>query len=161
MDDVDNILADWRRQRPDLDPTAMGVFGRLLRLSAMSQIDLSRMLDEHDLTLPSFDVLANLRRSEPPHSKTPSDLATSSMMSTGGMTFRIDRLEQQGLVRRTRSATDRRVVHVQLTDRGIELMDDLIERHMARKTELLSGLSDAEANRLTKLLAKLEQSWPG
>lgn len=160
FDDVDEILANWHQQRPDLDPTAMGVFGRLLRLSTLSQIDLATMLDEHELTIPSFDVLANLRRSEPPHSKTPSDLAASSMMSTGGMTFRIDRLEQQGLVRRIRSEHDRRVVHVQLTPAGLELMDDLIARHMARKTELLSGLSATEVTTLTKLLAKLEASWP-
>lgn len=138
----------------------MGVFGRLLRVSILSQADLKGMIDEYGLTQPSFDVLANLRRSDPPHSKTPSDLASSSMMSTGGMTFRIDRLEAQGLVRRVPSADDRRVVFVQLTDAGIALMDELIERHMRRKSELLHGLNEAEIASLNDLLAKVEASWP-
>ena len=76
----------------------MGVFGRIARVAARSQADLTDVLSVYDLTPASFDVLANLRRSDPPHRKTPGELAESSMMSTGGMTFRVDKLTEADLV---------------------------------------------------------------
>ena len=158
-DEVDAILADWRRQRPDLDPSPMGVFGRIARVAALSRIGLTEMLAAHDLTPASFDVLANLRRSDPPHRKTPSQLASSSMMSTGGMTFRVDKLEEAGLVIREPSADDRRVVQVRLTEVGIELMDRVIEVHLDREAALLAGFGRGERAELSALLSRLEAAF--
>ena len=159
-DEVERILADWRRQRPDLDPSPMGVFGRIARVAARSQADLTAVLGVYSLTPASFDVLANLRRSDPPHRKTPGELAASSMMSTGGMTFRVDKLEDAGLVVREPAPHDRRVVYVQLTDAGRTLMDEVIEVHLARKAELLADFDPEELATVASLLAKLDTGWP-
>ncbi len=160
-DEVEGILADWRRQRPDLDPSPMGIFGRIARLAARSQADLTEVLSAYSLTPSSFDVLANLRRSGPPHRKTPGELAASSMMSTGGMTFRVDKLEDAGLVVRMPSDDDRRVVHVQLTEQGHALMDEVIVAHLDRKAELLAIFDRDELDAFAALLAKLDNGWLG
>lgn len=157
-DEVDKILDDWRRQRPDLDPSPMGVFGRIARVAARQRADLTTMLDEFGLTPASFDVLANLRRSDPPHCKTPTELASSSMMSTGGMTFRIDKLEEEGLVVRKQSPDDRRVVEVSLTSRGKKVIDKVIDVHLTRERLLLAEMDHEQVEGLSTLLAKLEQS---
>ena len=157
-DEVEQILDDWRRQRPDLDPSPMGVFGRIARLAARQRADLTAMLIEFELTPASFDVLANLRRSEPPHRKTPTELASSSMMSPGGMTFRIDKLEEARLVTREHSPDDRRVVHVELTPNGKALIDEVIEAHLDRERSLLASMSDLQTDELSRLLALLELS---
>lgn len=137
----------------------MGVFGRIARVAARSQTDLTEVLGAYSLTPASFDVLANLRRSDPPHRKTPGELAASSMVSTGGMTFRVDKLEEAGLVVREPSADDRRVVYVRLTDSGRTLMDEVIEAHLARKAELLASFDRSELDALAALLAKLDTDW--
>ncbi len=157
-DEVDTILDDWRRQRPDLDPSPMGVFGRIARLAARQRADLTLMLVDFDLTPASFDVLANLRRSDPPHCKTPTALASSSMMSTGGMTFRIDKLEESGLVARQHSPDDRRVVEVSLTSRGKAVIDEVIEVHLDRERSLLAAMSAKQTDDLSRLLALAELS---
>lgn len=159
-DEVERILADWRRQRPDLDPSPMGVFGRIARVAARSQADLTDVLSVYDLTPASFDVLANLRRSDPPHRKTPGELAASSMMSTGGMTFRVDKLTEADLVVREPSADDRRVVYVRLTDKGQAVIDEVIEVHLARKAKLLADFDRGELDELAASLAKLDTGWP-
>lgn len=157
-DEVERILADWRRHRPDLDPSPMGIFGRIARIAARQRADLNQMLVEYDLTVASFDVLANLRRSDPPHRKTPTELASSSMMSTGGMTFRIDKLEDAGLVSRHHSPDDRRVVYVQLTTAGCTLIDRVMEAHLDRERSLLASISNEDADQLASLLAAVEGS---
>lgn len=157
-DEVERILEDWRRHRPDLDPSPMGVFGRIARIAARQRADLNNMLIDDDLTAASFDVLASLRRSEPPHRKTPTELASSSMMSTGGMTFRIDKLEASGFISRHNSPEDRRVVYVQLTDAGRDLIDRVMEAHLDRERSLLASVSGADVEQLAKLLALVEIS---
>lgn len=157
-DEVDRILAQWRKERPDLDPSPMGVFGRLARISIARQSLLTKFMAEYDLSPAGFDVLANLRRSGPPHRKTPSELATSSLLSSGGITFRLDRLEAAGLIRRVPSPDDRRVMYAELTPEGLALIDELIESHLERDHELLADFSDEERRTLARLLSKLEAS---
>lgn len=158
-DEVQRILEGWTRQRPDLDPSPMGIFGRIARLAARSRADLTAWLLDYELTPAGFDVLANLRRHGPDFSKSPSELATSSMMSTGGMTFRIDKLEDAGLVVRTPSPDDRRAVVVTLTERGKSLIDQVIEIHLARQASLLERFDSSDRAAFATLLARLENEW--
>lgn len=153
-DTVDAVIADWRRERPDLDPAAIGIFGRATRLHAHQRSILNALYAEFDLTLPVFDLLASLRRAAPPHRKTAGELASSSMLTTGGITFRLDKMEQQGLVERIRTKADRRIVYAQLTPRGVELIDTVIEKHLDAERRMLRGLSDAELASLSSLLKK-------
>ena len=157
-DEVDRILDQWRRERPDLDPSPIGVFGRLARIAISRQAILNRFMGDYELSPASFDVLANLRRSGVPHRKTPSELAASSLLTSGGITFRLDRLEQSGLIRRVPSPDDRRVMYAELTDKGLTLIDQVVTAHLDLERELLEDLTVAERDTLAGLLARLEHA---
>lgn len=157
-DEVDRILAQWRLERPDLDPSPIGVFGRLARIAISRQAVLSRFLSTYELSPAGFDVLANLRRSGAPHRKTPSGLATSSLLSSGGITFRLDRLENAGLIRRVPSPNDRRVMYAELTAAGLARIDEVVKAHLEHESELLADFSSSEREILARLLARLECS---
>jgi DNA-binding MarR family transcriptional regulator len=157
-DEVDRILDQWRTERPDLDPTPMGIFGRVSRVHSLVRMRQTETLAQFGLNLAAFDVLANLRRTGPPFRKTPSTLAASSMLTSGGVTFRLDRLEAQGFIRRVRSDEDRRTVFAELTDEGHQLIDDVMGAHLQVEVDMLAGLSNSDAARLTNLLRALERS---
>ena len=157
-DAIDRILADWERERPDLDPSSIGVLGRLMRLANQVRTVESSYFDENGLTLASFDVLANLRRSGPPHRKTAGELATSSMLTTGGITFRLDRMEEQNLIERVRTREDRRVVYAQLTAHGKAVIDEAFGKHLDNQRQMLNGLTESELDQLAALLKKAEAS---
>lgn len=158
VDAIDRILADWLRERPDLDASSIGVLGRLLRVANQIRAVESSYFDEYGLTLASFDVLANLRRSGPPHRKTAGELATSSMLTTGGITFRLDRMEEQNLIERVRTREDRRVVYAQLTTHGKAVIDEALGKHLDKQRQMLSGLTPLELDQLAALLKKAEAS---
>lgn len=151
-DHVARIIAQWGRQRPDLDVSPMAVIGRLHRLSALLHDELRPVFAESGLGDGDFDVMASLRRSDPPHELTPGQLAASTMVTSGAVTKRVDRLERAGLVRRTVSDDDGRSRRISLTDRGLALVDELIEKHVANEHRLVAGLSAAERSRLAQLL---------
>jgi DNA-binding MarR family transcriptional regulator len=153
IDAVDRITAQWRRERPDLDCTPMEVIGRITRVSALIQRELERVFALHGLTGGDFDVLATLRRSEAP--LTPGDLSHSTMVTTGGMTKRLDRLEALGLVRRKPDPNDRRGRLIALTDEGRALMDRAVEAHLGNEERLLEGLPPAKREQLVALLREL------
>ena len=157
-DAVDVILEQWRRERPDLDVSPMRVFGRIARVFALAQRQLRQLLADFDLTPATFDVLANLRRSGPPHRKTAGDIATSSLLSTGGTTFRLDRLEQRDLIRRVPSAHDKRVIMVELTAEGRALIDEVMAAHLKQEAARLTLLSDDQVADLEAGLRDLERS---
>jgi DNA-binding MarR family transcriptional regulator len=157
-DAVDVILEQWRRERPDLDASPMRVFGRIARVFALAQRQLRQLLADFDLTPATFDVLANLRRSGSPHRKTAGDIATSSLLSTGGTTFRLDRLEQRNLIRRVPSAHDRRVIMVELTAEGRALIDEVMAAHLKQEAARLALLSDDQVADLEAGLRDLERS---
>ena len=157
-DAIAQIISQWERERPDLDPSPMAIFGRIARVFALQRSAQTRVHREYGLNHPSFDVLANLRRSGVPHRKTASSLASSSMISTGGVTFRLDSLEEAGLLRRVRDDHDRRVVYAELTDEGLQIIDEAIAEHLKMLDRLLAALSERERDRLARLLAKLERS---
>ncbi|MGX1309444.1 DNA-binding MarR family transcriptional regulator [Amorphus suaedae] len=154
MDQVDRILAQWQAERPELDVAPMGTMGRLNRLTLHLSQEVERVIAEHGLTPASFDVLATLRRSGPPYALTPSALVEWTMVTSGTMTNRIDRLERAGMVTRTRNPEDGRGFVVGLTEDGFRLIDAAVTAHAANQHRLLAALSADERADLDRLLAK-------
>lgn len=154
MDHVDRILAQWHRERPDLDVSAMGLLGRLSRLSTHIGREIEKTFSERGLSSSSFDVLATLRRSGPPYRLSPGDLLATTMVSSGTMTNRIDQLEKAGLVERLDNPDDRRGVIIALTAEGLERVDEAATAHVANQHRVLSELSPEEKANLDALLRK-------
>src|SRR5688500_18417519 len=131
----------------------MEVIGRISRLSALLQRELERVFARHGLAGGDFDVLATLRRSGAP--PTPGELSRSTMVTTGGMTKRLDRLESLGLVRREPDPRDRRGKRIALTDSGRALIARAVEAHLQNEERLLAELSPAKRKELAALLREL------
>lgn len=153
-DHVDTVLGQWAAARPDLDVRSMGVLGRLARLERIAATAQARTFAEHGLDPASFDVLATLRRT-PDEALTPAELARASMITTGAVTQRLDRLEAAGWVVRVRSRTDGRSVLVTLTPDGRALIDAALPDHLATQDTVLSALTQADRDRLAGLLQRL------
>ncbi|WKX73952.1 MarR family winged helix-turn-helix transcriptional regulator [Streptomyces sp. XD-27] len=160
-DHVDRVLEQWGRQRPDLDVSPMAVIGRLGRLHRLVDAQLGQTFAKHGLDRSSFDVLATLRRSEPPHRLTPAELMRSAMVTSGAITQRLDRLEARGLVARAPSASDGRSVQVSLTDEGRALIDQALPDHIATEAGLLAGLTAPQRDHLVDALRTLLESLEG
>ncbi|MDQ3222192.1 MAG: MarR family transcriptional regulator [Gemmatimonadota bacterium] len=154
-DAVDEILRQWSVERPDLDVSAMGVFGRLSRAARMLGRSLAQTFGRYGLNGGEFDVLATLRRAGGPYGLTPTDLYRSMMLSSAAMTNRIDRLEERGLVAREPDPDDRRGVRIRLTNEGFELIDGAVTAHVEGEERLLAALSEEERQHLAELLGKL------
>ncbi len=154
-DAVDAVVSAWARERPDLDLTAIGVAGRLSRLSLVLGPAQERVFGKFGLQRGEFDVLAALRRSGKPYTLIPSELSTTLMMSRAGMTSRLDRLEAAGFVERTLDPNDRRSFRIRLTDQGFAVVDAAMTEHTANVTELLSSLRGKELGLLDDVLRKL------
>ncbi|MFE5794244.1 MarR family winged helix-turn-helix transcriptional regulator [Streptomyces sp. NPDC056503] len=152
LDHVARIQADWRRERPDLDVSPQGVIGRLHRLADRLTEELCLVYGRHGLGEGEFDVLCALRRAGEPYERAPGELAAHTMVTTGAMTKRIDRLERAGLVTRRRSDDDQRGRIVALTTPGRELVDRAFTDHMRNEHRLLDLLTPAEAASLETLL---------
>lgn len=141
MDRVDDILVQWRAERPDLDTRPMGLLGRLKRVADRLSEEVAQLLRAHGLTAASFDVLATLRRAGPPHALSPSELMDWTMVASGTMTNRLDRLEADGLIERRPNPTDGRGSIVALTPKGFALIDQVVTDHVANQHRLVAGLS--------------------
>ena len=159
-DGVDEILEQWRHERPELDHAPVGVIGRVSRLAREIEARLETVYREHGLEPGWHDVLATLRRTGPPYRLRPSDFTGSLMLTSSGTTKRLDRLEQAGLVERAPDPADRRGVLITLTPQGRELIDRVTEAHLANERELLSALDATEQAQLAGLLRKLRVSLP-
>ncbi|UPK76253.1 MarR family transcriptional regulator [Nocardioidaceae bacterium SCSIO 66511] len=157
-DQVDRVLEQWARARPDIDASPMGVIGRLTRLARLVDVQLRDTFRTHGLDGASFDVLATLRRSNPEHRLTPAALMRSSMITSGAVTQRLDRLEEKGLVARTPHESDGRGVYVTLTDDGRRLVDETLPDHLATEEALLAGISGDEREALARTLRTLLES---
>ena len=154
-DPVDAILAQWQRERPDLDVSPMGIIGRMGRLTKYLERALQQTFSDFGLNVGEFDVLATLRRSGQPYQLTPTELFNTLMVSSGTMTHRIDRLERADLVKRMDDPSDRRGTLIQLTDKGFNAIEKAVEAHVANEHRLLSALDEAERKVLAQLLRKL------
>lgn len=152
LDHVGRIMEQWRRERPDVDPSPMGIIGRLHRLADALHTELRPVFAEAGLSDGDFDVLASLRRSGAPYQLTPGELAGTTMVTSGAVTKRIDRLEEKGYVTRTVSEDDARSRRIRLTEAGHALIDELVPQHLANERRLLAGLTDLERSRLEHLL---------
>ncbi|MFC9324715.1 MarR family winged helix-turn-helix transcriptional regulator [Kitasatospora sp. NPDC057015] len=157
-DHVDKVLEQWGRERPDLDVSPMAVIGRLKRLYRLLDVETRKTFAAHGLDPASFDVLATLRRSGPPHRLTPAELMRTSMVTSGAVTQRLDRLEARGLVTRTPSESDGRVVFVALTADGRALIDEALPDHVDTEHRLLSGLTAPQRDTLADTLRDLLES---
>jgi DNA-binding MarR family transcriptional regulator len=153
LDRVARIQQAWARERPDLDVRPQGVIGRLHRLAGHLTEQLCVVYRRHGLGEGDFDVLAALRRAGEPFERAPGELAEFTMVTTGAMTKRIDRLERDGLVTRRRSTIDGRGRVVALTNAGREVIDRAFTEHMRNERRLLDHLTPEEAAQLESLLA--------
>ncbi len=154
LDHVGRIQAQWRRERPDLDVTPQGLYGRLHRLADRLREELDIEFRRHGLGEGEFDVLAALRRAGQPYELAPGELARHTMVTSGAATKRIDRLEAAGLVSRRTSDEDHRGRVITLTDAGKRVIDDAFTAHMANEHRLMATLSERDAQDLERLLAK-------
>lgn len=154
MDAVDNILAQWRKARPDLDVVAMGAVGRVSRIAHHFSNEMGKTFSKHGLNAAGFDVLATLRRT-PPHALSAGELMASMMITSGTMTNRIDQLEKAGLVCRTSDPNDARKAVVRLTDQGQNLIDIALVDHVKTQKRLMVHLDTDEVETLNGLLSKL------
>ncbi|RFA12465.1 MarR family transcriptional regulator [Subtercola boreus] len=153
MDRVSGIQAEWRRERPDLDVSPQGVIGRLHRLAAHLTAELTVVYERHGLGEGEFDVLAALRRAGEPFERAPGELAEHTMVTTGAMTKRLDRLVAGGLVVRRVAEGDGRRRVVALTARGREVIDAAFTEHMANERRLVDLVPAADRPALEVLLA--------
>jgi DNA-binding MarR family transcriptional regulator len=160
-DHVDAIVAAWTRERPDLDPTPMGVIGRITRASRVLDRELERVFAEHGLDGPGFDVLATLRRSGRPYLLSASALADATMVARSSTTSRIERLVADGFVERVPNEHDGRGVDVRLTPAGLEVIDRAVAAHVENETRLLSSLSTGARKRLADDLRRLLMALDG
>lgn len=156
MDRADMAVEQWARERPDLPALPMAIFGRLSDAAERVMRDhMNPLFAEAGLQPGEFDVLATLRRSGAPYLLSPTTLYEALMISSGGMTARLDRLERAGLVERRPDPNDRRGKLIALTDAGRRVIDEAIGRHVANEEKLLSMLTRAEQETLDALLRKL------
>lgn len=154
-DAVDAIIEQWGTVRPDLDTRAMEVFGRIYRLSRSMGDRMEKAYAPHGISRGEFDVLATLRRAGEPYALSPRQLSATLMLTTGGMTGRLDKLERAGLLRRSPDPHDRRGLQVTLTEKGLEVIDRAVGAGLAVQTEALSTMDAEQADQLAGLLREL------
>ncbi|MEU5481821.1 MarR family winged helix-turn-helix transcriptional regulator [Streptomyces mirabilis] len=155
QDPVDAIIEQWTTVRPDLDTAAMEVFGRVFRLARTMGDRMEKAYAPYGISRGEFDVLATLRRSDAPYTLSPRQLSATLMLTTGGMTGRLDKLERAGLLRRSPDPHDRRGLQVTLTDKGLRLIDEAVGAGLAVQTEALAHLDEERAGQLAALLREL------
>ncbi len=156
QDSVDRIVCQWTDVRPDLDVSPIEIIGRVSRLSRIIDKRLAANFAEHGLDQNwMYDVLATLRRTGEPYELTAGDLVRQTMVTTGAITNRIDRLTEHGLVERVQHAKDRRVVVVRLTPAGVRLVDEVSQSHYPFENDLLSSLSSTQQANQAKALRTL------
>ncbi len=162
-DVVDRIMEQWDTVRPDVDVSPLAVIGRISRLSRLIDRRLAENFARHDIEAWMFDVLATLRRSGEPYELAAGDLVRHTMVTTGAITNRIDRLEKRGLVER-KTTTDRRKVIVRLTPEGYDLANEVVVTHQAAEQEILEPLTERQrglmAGHLRRLLLHLGDEGP-
>ncbi len=164
-DHVDEVRAQWHAVRPDIDTSPFAIVARIGRAAAYFDQAINELMSRYGLARSSWDVLASLRRTGPPHELSPTDLYRGLMRTSGAMTNRLHRLERSGLIKRVPDPGDGRGLLVQLTPKGRELVDQIAPLHMESERRLLESLTDDEREALEmilrRLLGRLEQDSAG
>ena len=159
---MDEILAQWRRERPDLNVAPLGLYGRLFRVVHLSNDALAKGLAQYGLQPGWFDLLAALRRAGAAYELNPTQLMRATLLSSSGMTKRLDRMEAAGMIERHPDPHDRRGTLVRLTRRGKSVIDRAVDTHVINEERLLGALTAAERRTLDGLLksvlVELEQA---
>ncbi len=156
-DQVARIQREWARERPDVDTAAFEVIGRVHSVGRLLTEQLVAVYSEFGLSEGEFDLLCALRRGGAPYERRPADLARATMVTTGGVTKRLDRLERRGIVERRPDPDDARGKVVRLTANGRGLIDAAYTAHMANETRLVDALTVAQRRQLAGILAR----WAG
>lgn len=153
-DVVDRLIAQWRQARPDLDPSPLEVVGRVIVLAQHLERGVETALEKNKLTLGQFDILATLRRHGKKGGLTPTRLLESVVLSSGGMTARLDALADAGYISRKPSPDDRRMVVIELTSKGRRVIDNATKTRFAEAKQSLPPLNAEEMTALTGLLRR-------
>jgi len=156
-DSIEVFLSQWKKERPDLDPWPVGILGRTQRITAHLQARAARWLAPLGLSWESFSLLLALRRSGPPFELRPTEIYRESLLSSGAITNRVDRVERKGWVKRFDSPGDRRGVIVRLTPAGRAIADKAIEIHFKELAAQMARISKKDRQMLLEGLATLLQ----
>lgn len=154
-DPVTAVIEQWRHERPDLDVTPLEVVARIMRLARLWDKEIKDFLAGHGLEPGEFDMLSTLRRSGRPYELTAGAFLKSSLVTTGAITQRVDRVQAKGLVARVPDANDRRSVRIRLTPEGLDLIDRLLPLHLANEARLLDALTPDDRAHLAALTSTL------
>lgn len=159
-DGIDDRRAQWATELPDLDTFAMDTIGRMRWITLQLRPTIEGIFERHGLDAGEFDVIATLRRSGPPYRLRPTELFKWLMISSGGLTARLVKLEKAGLIVRAAVPDDGRSILVQLTESGRSLAEAAFREDMAFENQLLAALDRSEADTLARLLRKLARAVP-
>lgn len=154
-DGIDRVEQAWRRERPDIDVSSVGIVSRIWRVSRHLERERKERLAELGTDRVTLDVLAMLRRSGPPYRRTAGELTRASLITSGGVSQRLDKLERAGMVTRHIHPDDRRRIDVELTPAGMQLVDSVLADLMEHESKLLDELSDADKADLRRTLKRL------
>jgi DNA-binding MarR family transcriptional regulator len=154
-DAVAAVLTQWRNEYPDLDPSPIGVVGRIMRLARLWDKEIKDFLARHDLDPGEFDVLSTLRRSGEPYELTAGAFLKVSLVTTGAITLRVDRMQAKDLVTRTTDVHDRRSVKIRLTPHGLAVIDRVLPLHLANHARLIQTLDEQDRRALETTLEHL------
>lgn len=157
-DHIDRLRAQWQRELPELDTSPMAVLGRARRITLRVRPGIEAVFARHGLDTGEFDVISTLRRAGAPWRLTPTELYRTLMISSGGLTARLNRLEAAGLIQRCEAEEDKRSLLVELTEAGRAKAEATFREDMALEKRLLAGLSAHEQEELAALLRKLALS---
>ncbi|MDG6098443.1 MarR family transcriptional regulator [Alteromonas sp. ZYF713] len=158
FDLVDTLLAEWKKEKPELQGEGMAVVARVLNLANKFEQEISGALKEYGINYTDFDVLATLRRKGAPYKLSPGTLQEAVILTSGAMTACLKRLENRELLKRMTSESDRRGVDVQLTAKGKKLIDDTIAMRFNIASASVKALSSVELDSLTTLLRKISKA---
>jgi DNA-binding MarR family transcriptional regulator len=155
FDLVETMIRDWRRERPDLDATPLGVVGRVINIAGLLHKRITNELGHYGLNYSEFDILATLRRSGEPYKLNPTELMKSVLLTSGAITAAVERLTNKGLTCRQPSENDGRVKSVMLTKKGLILIEEALATRFREADSAIEGLTVDEAKMLANLLKKL------
>jgi DNA-binding MarR family transcriptional regulator len=159
-DDIDHFLAQRAKQTPGVNTEPMAIFGRINRIAHRMTPHMEALFARHDLERGEFDVLATLERNGPPYTLSPTDLYRSLMITSGGLTHRLNQLESRGYITRKPSADDGRSLLVRLTAKGLKAAASALVEDMTLEMSWLSSISSQERALLASLLRRLYASIP-